>query len=362
MSQETLPARPAPQQKTEIANKNPDLRQVLESKEFQDQMAKVLPRHLTPDRMARIAITAMNKTPLLKQCTPASFFGAMLTLSQFGLEPNSRDAHLIPYRNNKAGTVECQLIVDYKGYVKLILQSGTVSNLHADVVCENDDFEYDQGVIIKHKIDFRKPRGAMYAVYATATFKDGMKKSEVMSKSEIEEIRQGSKAKDSGPWKNHWNEMAKKSAVRRLQKWLPISSEIAHLSELEDDRFDNNIQHDAAPRKSVASAVFDAIHQPEDVPTIEGEVVDEQDAEQGEQQQAPPQVDPFDDLPERVPASAIIDYVSNKRPEYVSESDAKQLISKALKTGLDKSWEKMPRQAQIDLMKKWATSFDWPQK
>lgn len=204
----------------------------LQGDDFKEAVAKALPKHLTPDRFLRVAITALTKTPKLAQCDQASFFGALLTLSQYGLEPDGRSAHLIPY-----GTT-CQLILDYKGIVELVMRTGLVSKLHADVVCENDEFEYDQGEIRTHKIELRKPRGEMFAAYATCQFKDGATSCAVLSKDEIDAVRNRSRAGKSGPWVTDYNEMAKKTAFRRLSKWLPLSSEVRDLMAKDDDVID----------------------------------------------------------------------------------------------------------------------------
>ena len=196
---------------------------------FKERIMNALPKHLAPDRMIAVALTCINKTPKLAQCDQGSFFQAMLSLSQLGLEPDGRRAHLIPYGD------QVQLIIDYKGLVELAMRSGQVSNIHADVVCENDVFEYDMGDIKVHKIDFKKERGEMYAAYSICTFKDGTRKCEVMSKSEIDKIRARSRAGKAGPWVTDFNEMAKKTAFRRLSKWLPLSPELRDAFERDDD-------------------------------------------------------------------------------------------------------------------------------
>jgi recombination protein RecT len=206
-------------------NSTPTIRDHLEGDAFKRTVAAALPKHLPPDRFIRVALTAMTRTPKLAQCDQASFFQCLLTLSALGLEPDGRRAHLIPFENRKRGVTECQLIVDYKGIVELAMRSGEVSNIHADVVCETDEFEFDRGVLVKHKIDFRKDRGEAYAVYAIARFKDGGEKCEVMTCSDVEAVRQRSRAGNNGPWVTDWREMAKKTVFRRLSKWLPLSSE-----------------------------------------------------------------------------------------------------------------------------------------
>jgi recombination protein RecT len=210
----------------------------LQSDSYKQAIAQALPRHLSADRFLRVAITAITKTPELAECNQASFLNQLLTLSQLGLEPDGRRAHLIPFHNNKRGTVDCQLIVDYKGLVELVMRSGEVSHIHADLVCENDEFEYDRGEIKKHKIDFRKPRGKPYAVYALCRFKDGAERSEVMTVDDVESIRKRSRAGRNGPWVTDWGEMAKKTAFRRLSKWLPLSAEVKEGIERDDSQFE----------------------------------------------------------------------------------------------------------------------------
>lgn len=236
---------------TAVANDKPKpltIRQHLEGDEFKASISKVLPRHVTPDRMVRVAITALTRNPKLKECDPGSFFLAMMNLSQWGLEPDGRRAHLIPFENRSKGIVECQLIIDYKGLAELVLRSGVVSFIHADLVCVNDDFEYDRGELKRHKIDYKKPRGEVYAVYCLVRMKDGTEKCDVLSTDEINEIRDKSqgyiraerKGKDS-PWHKHWGEMAKKTAFRRTSKWVPLSAEVRDAAEIDDDVIDGEV-------------------------------------------------------------------------------------------------------------------------
>lgn len=203
----------------------PTLREMLEGESFKLAIAGALPKHLSPERFIRIAITAMTRTPKLKDCDQATFFQSLLTLSQCGIEPDGRRAYLIPFENRKRGVTECQLIISYMGLLELAMRSGEISNVHADKVCEKDDFRYDRGQILKHEIDFRSPRGKAYAYYAVCRFKDGTEKCEVMTKEDVDAIRARSRASGSGPWVTDYDEMAKKTVFRRLSKWLPLSAE-----------------------------------------------------------------------------------------------------------------------------------------
>lgn len=218
----------------------PTIRQHLEGDAFKRTVAAALPKHLTPDRFIRVALTSMTRIPKLANCDQSSFFQCLLTLSALGLEPDGRRAHLIPFENRKRGVTECQLIIDWKGLVELALRSGTVANLHADVVREGDVFDYSAGKIKTHipwflRRDNEKPTkaGEVFAAYAIAEFKDGTTKAEVLALDEINGIRDASQGyraakkfnNDSHPWIAHWLEMAKKTAFRRLSKWLPLSPE-----------------------------------------------------------------------------------------------------------------------------------------
>lgn len=215
----------------------------------------------------------MLKTPRLAECTQESFFNAMLTLSQLGLEPDGKQASLVPFKSNKKGGVyEVQAITGYQGLARLGYQSGMISTIHADVVCENDDFEYDRGEVKKHKIDLKKPRGASYAAYSIVKFKDGGEKADVMSRDEIEAVRKRSRAKDDGPWITDWNEMAKKTVFRRLAKWIPQSSELQRAAEMDDDQFDLNVgavQVPAITGPSRADALADMLASKAEAPPAE---------------------------------------------------------------------------------------------
>lgn len=218
-----------------------DIRAIVAS--YKDQFKKALPKHLPPDRFIRIALTALTKTPKLMNCTVSSLMTCLLDLSQLGLEADGRKAHLIPY-----GT-ECKVVIDYKGYVDLAYRSSMIANIHADVVCENDKFEYQHGTesFLTHRPALGE-RGAVIAAYAVVKLKDGGSPFEVMSASEVLAIRdrsQGWKAYKSGAvksstWQTDESEMMKKTAFRRLSKWLPLTAEFMEAIEKDFDAPDFN--------------------------------------------------------------------------------------------------------------------------
>ena len=209
---------------------NQNLRTLIASDKMREQFSKALPKHLPPERFARVAITALTRTPKLQNCTAESLMKCLLDLSAAGLEPDGRRAYLIPY-----GT-EATLVISYMGLVELMRRSGDVTSVRAETVCEADKFSWRNG-IIEHTVDWTSERGELRAVYAEAALKTGDKQSAVMSKQEVEAIRSRSRAGKSGPWVTDFGEMAKKTVVRRLAKMLPLSSEIMEHVHRDDDQF-----------------------------------------------------------------------------------------------------------------------------
>lgn len=211
------------------------IKEQLANPKLLDQIQKALPSHMSAERMARVALTALTKTPKLAECTQQSFFKCLLDLSSWGLEPDGRRAHLIPY-----GT-ECTLILDYKGIVELCFRSGYVKNIHADVVHEGDAFEFNLGKVTRHtpwafRVDDKpKSAGEIIAAYCIVEMKDGASKHEVMTRTEIDGVRNRSKAGKSGPWVSDYSEMSKKTVFRRASKWLPLSAEVAEAFDRDQD-------------------------------------------------------------------------------------------------------------------------------
>ena len=204
----------------QLAPQASSLKSIISSDAMKQQFATALPSHLSPDRFARVAITALTRTPKLQSCTQESFFKCLLDLSAMGLEPDGRRAHLIPYGR------ECTLVLDFKGLAELVRRSGDVVKIHSDVVCENDTFAHSMGDVTEHTYDISKDRGAVIAAYSQVTLKSGAVQSEIMSKAEIDAIKNKSRAGRSGPWVDHYNQMACKTVFRRLTKWLTLSPEV----------------------------------------------------------------------------------------------------------------------------------------
>ena len=208
------------------------IQQYLESR--QDRIAAALPQatDLTPGRVVRLVLTEMRKNQQLMKCRVPSLLASMIQAAQLGLEPGSGRglAYLVPYKG------ECTLIIGYRGFIELAERSGKIGQVMARVVRESDEFsvEYEiggsEGGQVEHvrhvpnfSADANEPIKAVYA-YAART--DGHVVVDVMTRSEIEAIRARSMAGNSGPWITDYNEMARKTVVRRLAKYLPLSPEL----------------------------------------------------------------------------------------------------------------------------------------
>lgn len=198
-------------------------------KQMQGEIKKALPAVITPERFTRIVLSALSTNPKLAQTTPQSFLSAMMTAAQLGMEPNTPlgQAYLIPYYNSKSRCNECQFQLGYKGLIDLAYRSGEVSIIQAQVVYENDEFTYSFGLepILKH-IPAASDRGEPIYVYAMFRTKDGGFGFDVMSMDAIRSFaQQYSKSFSSGPWQTNFEEMAKKTALKRTLKYAPLKSD-----------------------------------------------------------------------------------------------------------------------------------------
>lgn len=266
-----------------MTSKNPIINMLLDPK-FKRQMAMALPKSLTADRLTRIVMTEFRKTPALMRCDQESLFGAIMQCAALGLEPGSALGHcyLIPYGK------QCQLIIGYRGMIDLARRSGQIVSLSAYCVHEADDFHYELGLHpdIHHIPSASAANSPVTFVYAVAVLKDGGAQFEVMSRAEIEKVRAASKAGKSGPWATHWDEMAKKTVIRRLFKYLPVSIEATRAVEIDEkaDRGEGLTEQDWLDAEYVDKGTEEAAPVIEDVPD---EVAEPKALEQSQQNMPP---------------------------------------------------------------------------
>ena len=202
-------------------------------KSMESGIKAALPSVMTPERFTRMVLTALSSTPELNDCTPQSFLGAMMSAAQLGLEPNTPlgQAYLIPYWNTKKGTREAQFQIGYKGLIDLAYRSGEVELVQAKCVYANDAFECRFGLEPKlEHIPADGERGELVKVYALFKTKSGGFGFEVMS---VENIKEHAKKysqsfnKSYSPWKTNFEEMAKKTVLKKCLKYAPLKSDFA---------------------------------------------------------------------------------------------------------------------------------------
>lgn len=250
---------------TGVAQKPQTTAQLLASPKIQAQIKAALPAHMTPERMARIATTEMRKNPKLQQCEALSFIGAVIQCAQLGLEPGSAlgHAYILPFdvKEKQGGQwvvkrTDAQVIVGYRGMLDLARRSGQIESLSARVVHAGDKFSYSYGLEehLTHVPTEGEP-GPPTHFYAVAKFKDGGFQFEVMSVASVHKIRdesQGYKGylsslakgyKADSPWVSNEDEMGRKTVLRRLFKWLPVSVELQRAVTL-DEQADHGIAQD----------------------------------------------------------------------------------------------------------------------
>lgn len=188
-----------------------------------DSIAQLVPKHLTPERLFRVAVNAVAKNPALQKCSPASLLQSVLVAAELGLEPGGALGHLylVPYG------ATCTPIVGYRGLLELARRSGDVLSVRAVVVHAADRFRVSEGIEqeILHEPFLDGDPGELRFAYCVLKLKDGGVHVELMSRHQIDTIRTRSRAGGSGPWVTDYEEMAKKTVTRRALKWAPLSSE-----------------------------------------------------------------------------------------------------------------------------------------
>lgn len=216
-------------------------------KSMENEIKKALPSVITPERFTRMVLSAISVNPKLGSCTPNSFLGAMMSAAQLGLEPNTPlgQAYILPYMNK--GVLEAQFQIGYKGLIDLAYRSGEVEVIQAHVVYENDEFECNYGLepTLRH-VPAAKDRGEPIKVYAMFKTKSGGFGFEVMSMDDVRShAAKYSKAYNTSfsPWKTSFEEMAKKTVLKKCLKFAPLKSDFVR-GIVQDETIKGSISED----------------------------------------------------------------------------------------------------------------------
>lgn len=198
-------------------------------KQYKSQIEAALPKHVTADRLMRVCLTELRKNPSLQKCDPMSFLGSVVTAASLGLEPGSAlgQCYLIPYGN------ECQFQIGYRGMIDIARRSGNIISITAWAVYEGDEFTVVAGTeeSLIHKPKFETE--VMTHCYAVAKLVGGGVQFCVMSRKQLDSHRERY-SKNNPAWKTAFEEMCKKTVIKKLFKLLPTSIELARAMESEE--------------------------------------------------------------------------------------------------------------------------------
>lgn len=230
-----------------------NVQQLLMNDQARGQLAAVAAKHMSPERLMRVTANAIRTTPKLQNCQPLSFLGALMQCAALGLEPNTvlGHAYLIPFDNSRkidgkwVKVPEVQLIVGYKGLIDLARRSGHITSISANIHYDDDElWAYEEGTEAKLRHIPGAQDGKPLHAYAIAKFVEGGHAYVVLPWSRVMKIRDGSSGwqaavkygkTEKSPWFTHEEAMAKKTAIRALSKYLPLSVEFQDAVQIDND-------------------------------------------------------------------------------------------------------------------------------
>ena len=246
-------------------------------KNGEKQFAAALPKHINSERFTRIAITTIRQNPELAKCSQESLLGSLMVLAQLGLEPGVLgQAYLLPFKNKKLDTTECQLQISYKGMIELLRRTGQLTDIYAYPVYQNDLFEIEYGLqrTLTHKPNMKEERGELLGIYSVAILKDGTRAFEYMTKKELEEHEQKYRLGQfkNNIWVKNFIEMGSKTVVKKMLKWLPISVEALEVIEKEnfvqkyneetgEVKEEKIVSEEPTKQESIADSIGDSIEE-----------------------------------------------------------------------------------------------------
>lgn len=216
------------------------------------QFKMALPPHIVPDKFIRVVVTAVQGNADLLNVDRGSLFGACMKAAQDGLLPDGREGAIIKFRTKEGDKAQWMPMVG--GILKKVRNSGELSSISANVVYKNDQFDYfidESGEHLTHKPKLDGERGPIHLTYAVAKTKDGGVYVEVMTEDQMTAVKGMSRAKDSGPWSGPFaDEMRKKTAIRRLSKRLPMSTDLDDVIRADDELYDLKHDEPKAPEQT----------------------------------------------------------------------------------------------------------------
>lgn len=246
---------------------------LLESDRVRKGLAAVAGKHMNPERLTKLVISAINRTPMLLRCDPKTVLGAVMTTTALGLEPNTPQQHawLLPYKTRrKVGDnewedyCECQFQIGAQGWLVLMYRNPVIKRINAGAIYERDHFVYKDAAEIVFEYTpalFEEDRGRIVGAYAYAKviLDSGVEDliPTVMPWGQIVKVRDRSetyralarKVADARsllekgkaeaklaetPWVLWEDQMVEKTMIKRLRKRIPITPQIAAAAAVDD--------------------------------------------------------------------------------------------------------------------------------
>jgi len=210
---------------------------------YKNDFALLVPKTMDPEKVFRLAISAVRRNPKLLECDQLTIIGSMLEATSCGLEVNTpmKEAYLVPFQNNRTGKLEAQLIVGYRGFIKMFLNSPRGVTIFGAAVREKDVFDYSYGTseFLLHKpVKTGKSvdRGDIVSFYAYARMEGNAYRFIVMSVEDVNNIRDTYSAgyraahergkDEESPWVSNYDDMGIKTCIRALEAFIPKSAEV----------------------------------------------------------------------------------------------------------------------------------------
>lgn len=228
-------------------------RAVARVEELTGRFGAVLPTGWNRDRFTNVVVTCIKRDPNLVKCfaTPAgevSLIVAIMQCAVVGLEPNTilREAVILPRRKGQGrdAIYEAQLIIEYRGLIKLARRSGEIATLRAVAVHERDEFTYTEGLdpTIEH-VPYMgdDDPGELTHAYAVVKFKDGTDQFVVVPRRVVynqhrarSDSWRNDKSRPYSPWTTDEEAMWRKTAIRVLEPYLPLTAEARNAFESDE--------------------------------------------------------------------------------------------------------------------------------
>lgn len=198
--------------------------QLIEIPEVKSRIIGMLPKNINPDRFLQIVFTELRNNPRLQECEPGSVLLSVSKAARFGLELGADlgQAYLIPRKGI------CQMQTGYKGWIRLVMRSNPdITNIFAEAVYDDDEFLCEMGTRPKIKHVPGKIRKEVISFYAVCIIKgNSVPTFTMMTKAQVEEHRDKYSADPKGKaWGDSFDEMAKKTVMKKLIKNMPVAIE-----------------------------------------------------------------------------------------------------------------------------------------